>query len=201
MLDLSMHFSKRRTVAYWLAAVAIALVAWRTYQLFAMPSFDPPTGDGRFENHSWRFPRKHFGVPIPGYMIYFDEFDLGRDFAATYRIGDLPQLARPVVVYLCIRDPLRTLRSDDVREQLTSDWVMEVFDEEGTTVANVKLSLGELIWADPQGGADTYGLYDLDGSRFEARAGETYEIRVRYAGNPKLVGFTGFVFIRCGGSI
>jgi len=58
-----------------------------------------------------------------------------------------------------------------------------------------------MFWSGFEGGPDTYGLYDLDESFFEPRDGESYQIRIRYTPEPKLAGFRGFVYIRCGGSI
>jgi hypothetical protein len=196
-----MNRSKRATVFVAFAAALAAGIAWWTYDVFAMPSVERHSGDGRFENHSWRFPWRTYGLPIPGYLISFDEFDLSKDFAATYEIGYLPIIGREVVVYLCIRDPERKFSSDQVRKRLTNEWKLEVVNGQGKRGCELESPLAKMYWAEPEGGANTYGLYDLDGSEFKATKGGKYEIRVRYTGEPSLKGLKGFVHIRCGGSI
>lgn len=195
-----MDRSPKKRVWQVLLLLAVACVGWYFYSVFAMPDVHPHEGDGRFENTSWRFPWGGVGLPIPGYEITFDQIDLTEPFEATYEIADLSEPRHRVGVYFCIVDPERALKSDDVRKGLQGMIDIEVTDGTGHAVCHVKRSPADMIWADPEGGANTYGLYSLEESFFEARSGERYRIHVRYSPDPKLSGFEGFVFIRSGGS-
>jgi hypothetical protein len=187
----------------WFALLAsvVALVGWRAYERLAMPDVQPHVGDGRFENHSWRFPWKSVGLPVPGYTIRFEQFDLANPFEATYRIEKLPKLKPHVGVYVCVADPDRKWEDYAARKRLKTTIELDVTDGQGATVCHVRRPIGEMIWSDPEGGPNTYGLYDLDESFFVPSDGERYQIRIRYIPEPGLAGFKGFVFIRCGGSI
>jgi len=190
-----------KSVVLVLLALVCALLAWRVHDALAMPDVQPHVGDGKFENHSWRFPWRSIGLPIPGYFIRFEEIDLANPFEATYRIENLPKLESPVGVYLCIADPDRKLGNDAAREHLKATIELDVTDGKGATVCHVSHPFAEMVWADPEGGPDSYGLYNLDESFFVPSDGERYQIRLHYTPEPGLAGFKGFVFIRCGGSI
>jgi hypothetical protein len=159
-----------------LAAFAI----WFLYDMFAMPYVHPHVGDGRFENHSWRFPYVSFGLPVPGYTINFGEHDLGAPFDVTYHIENLPDLRPQLGVYLSVADPDHVFESDDSRHQLNAMVEIDVVDGAGQSVCHVDDSLAKMWWAAPEGGPDTYGLYNSDQSFFVPKQGERYEIHARY---------------------
>ncbi|MGD9644797.1 MAG: hypothetical protein AB7U73_03735 [Pirellulales bacterium] len=138
---------------------------------------------------------------MPGYTIDFADFDLGAPFEADYHLERLPNPSKHMGVYLSIADPTHELEADDQREKLIAAVQFEVTDEQGQLVCQVDQPLAKMIWAAPEGGADCYGLYQLDRSFFDARSEGKYRLRIRYTPDPKLIGFRGFVHIRCGGSI
>lgn len=184
-----------------IAAIAFLGISWVGYRAFSMPAVEPHSGDGRFENHSWRFPYGNFGLPIPGYEIDFERFDLGQPFEASYRIERLPAIPNYLGVYLSLSDPAEKFWRDEARQPLTATVEITVFDQDGAVVCDVKRPIKEMVWAHPEGGPDTFGVYDLDESFFEPQPGERYEIRLKYLPDAALTGMEGFVHIRCGGSI
>ena len=187
---------------FWLltAALATAFVAWRAYALFAMPTVEPHSGDGRFEKHCWRLPYIDYGLPIPGYTIDFEDFNLGQPFEATYRVERLPDLPNKLGVYLSIVDPAHRFRHDEAREPLAAAIEISVLDQNGKVVCEVKQPIAKMWWAHPEGGRDTFGLH-VEQSFFVPTKDGRYEIRVRYRPDPALSGVKGFIHIRCGGSI
>lgn len=193
--------SRRNALCIIAFAIVATLVSWRAYGLFAMPAVEPHAGDGQFKNHSWRFPHDRFGVPVAGYTIDFEKFDLGRPFEATYRIEQLPTFGNRVGVYLSVVDVHGKYDRLEARKSLAAVVEISVVDQNGVVVSEVEQPLGKLIWAGGEGGADTHGLYDLDDSFFAPAEGGRYEIRIRYRPDPQLSGMSGFVHIRCGGSI
>jgi hypothetical protein len=184
-----------------LVFLALAIAGWAIYSFFAMPPVRPHVGDGRFKNTSWRFPWVTVGIPVPGYEINFDEFELGNDFDATYHIEQLPNFGGELGIYLSVVDPRHELQSDESRHKLNASVDIEVVDGDGKRVCQVQQALGKMTWADPEGGADTYGLYLLPQSFFTSKHGEGYQIHLRYSPDQRMSGFRGFVHIRCGGSI
>lgn len=187
----------------WLAAtvLVIAFVGWRANERFAMPDVQPHVGDGRFENHSWRFPWAHFGMPIPGYIIDFGKFELANAFDATYRVERLPSIDNDLGIYLSIIDLGGKFRNDESRKLLNAKVEISIVDQRGEIVCHIEEPLAKMVWADPEGGPDTYGLYDLDHSFFIPEKDGQCQIHVRYWPDPKLSGLRGFFHIRCGGSI
>jgi hypothetical protein len=89
-----------RTVVF----VVLAVAGWTVYSFFSMPAVRPHVGDGRFKDISWRFPWVTVGLPVHGYEINFDEFDLGNEFDATYHIEQLPSFGGDVGIYLTVVD-------------------------------------------------------------------------------------------------
>ncbi len=186
-----------------IAAVGVLLfgLAWMVaYPHWAMPDVRPHSGDGRFENHSFRFPWSYLGMPIPGYTIDFPQFDLSSDFAATYRLEKLPELPDRVGIYLSIYDPADIWFGENRRKTLAADVQIDIHDDEGNLVCHVEQPLAKMIWTLPEGGSKCFGLYNLE-SFFIPRTGARYIISVRYTPDSKLSGFKGFFHIRCGGSI
>jgi hypothetical protein len=192
---------KARTFYAAIAFAFVAAVGWYLYSIFAMPEIRPHVGDGRFANHSWRFPWVTVGIPVTGYTIEFDHFDLSSDYDASYRLEQLPIIGKEAVIYLCISDPNHKWRTDDSRRQLTATVEFDIIDGRGQSVCSVKQRLGKMYWAEPEGGKDTYGLYVLPESEFEPQRSEKYRIHLHYSADPQLSGLEGFAWIRCGGSI
>lgn len=192
-----MRHARSRTTLI-VTAIAVGSLVLLAYNWLTMPVARPHVGDGRFANHSWRFPWGIVGIPVPGYFIDFPAFDLGNDFDATYHIEQLPQIPPPIGVYLSILSPNRDW-SDEARKQLTAQVQIDVHDERGQRVCHVQQPLSEMVWASPEGG--DYGLYNLDESFFVPLRGARYTLRVRYSPDPRFSGLKGFVHIRCGGSI
>jgi hypothetical protein len=166
-----------------------------------MPPVQRHAGDGQFSNTSWRFPWVTVGLPVPGYEINFDDFDLGEEFDATYNVARLPSLSGEVGIYLSVVDPGHELRSDESRHELNATVEIEVIDGNGKLACRVQQPLGRMTWAEPEGGADTYGLYLLPQSFFKSEQNEKYQIHLRYSPDDRMSGFRGFVHVRCGGSI
>lgn len=191
------------TTTIWLfvASLAAAVVSWGAYELFAMPAVERHIGDGQFQNRSWRFPHRDYGVPVAGYTIDFEEFDLSLPFEATYEVERLPLAGNRVGVYLSIVDPEQRFALLEARRQLTAQVEISVVDLHGKRVCRVRKSLGTLIWAGDEGGPNTHGLYDLVDSFFAPAEAGRYQIRIRYEPDPTLSGMIGFVHLRCGGSI
>jgi hypothetical protein len=166
-----------------------------------MPDVQPHRGDGKFENHSSRFPWAHFGMPVPGYTINFEEFDLANAFDATYRVEQLPIVDKQLGIYLSVMDHDNKFRTDEARNQLAAKIEITIVDQQGKTVCHVEQPLAKMRWAWPEGGRDTYGVYDLDQSFFMPQNDSHYRLQVQYWPDPKLSGLRGFFRIRCGGSI
>jgi hypothetical protein len=158
-------------------------------------------GDGKFTNISWRFPWRICGIPIPGYTIEFDHFDLSTEREVSYHLEKLPLVRSEVGVYLCLNDSQHLWQTDESHTQLKGRVELEVTDELGKSVCRVNQPLAKLIWAYPEGGPETYGLYKLQESFFPAVRNKKYRIHVHYSPDPSLKGVEGFVFIRCGGSV
>ena len=176
--------------------------AWMVaYYFLAMPTVRPHSGDGCFENHSWRFPWPYLGIPIPGYTIDFPQFDLSNDFEASYHLEDLPAIHNPVGVYLSLHDPNNLWSNDGLRKKLIATIQFDIYDDGGRSVCHVEQPLAKMWWAWPEGGNHCFGLYVSDESFFVPNSGARYTLCVRYSPDPALRGFKGFVHIRCGGSI
>jgi hypothetical protein len=182
---------------FYLLLVVVALTGIRWIM---MPTVRPHQGDGEFKNISWRFPYPYFGLPIAGYTIDFPRFDLAKEFHDSYRLADLPILENQPMIYLAVTDPDKRWRDAAARRKLTARVQFEVRDEQGKLVYEVDQSLGKMIWADPEGGKGSYGVYMLE-PRFIPRGGARYLLRVHYTPDSALSGMEGFVHIRCGGSI
>ena len=180
--------------------IAVGLFALLTHHWLVMPPVQPHYGDGKFKNISWRWPWVTFGIPVPGYTIEFPHFMLAETYEAEFHIRHLPDIGAPVV-YLCIDDPDHRLPSDEARKLLTAKIRFDVTDEGGTTVCQVDQPLAKMVWAEPEGGANSYGLYLIPDSYLNSQKQGQYKLHVSYTPDPRLASFQGFVYIRCGGSI
>lgn len=192
---------KSRSVYAASVLVILGIVFAIVYRLLAMPRIMPHAGDGKFANISWRYPWVTIGLPVPGYTIDFEHFTLSKDHEATYQIEKLPALQNEVGIYLCVNDPAHRWRSDSSRKTLNAKVEIEVTDDSGRVVTRVDKQFSKLTWAEPEGGADTYGLYEIPNSFFRSQSQQKYRIQIRYSSDPAFEDLEGFVFIRCGGSI
>lgn len=193
--------SKTSKIYLAIGLAVFAIAGWYAYAIFAMPDIQSHVGDGQFTNHSWRFPWGSVGIPITGYTIEFAHFDLSNAYDAAYTMAQLPEIGTKAGVYLCIHDPSHKWRTDKSRAQLNAAVKIDVIDEKGQSVCHIKQPLAKMIWAEPEGGQDTYGLYLLDDSFFVPQPKEKYRIKASYSPDPKLDGCEGFIWVRCGGSI
>lgn len=186
----------------WSLVVAAALsLIWLAGSTFATRDLEPSQGDGLFTNTSWRFPWKRFGIWISGYTVKFPQFDLASPFDATYRIERLPSIGKDAVIYLCVADPKNQFRTRDTRERLGATIEITVVGAKGKPVCHVKKPVAKMVWANPEGGANTYGLYSIPESYFTPGSNEKYRIQIRYVPDAQLSDLEGFIWIRCGGSI
>ncbi len=169
------------------------------YYFLAMPTLVPHKGDGVFVNTSWRFPWVTVGIPLPGYQIKFPNFDLDRDYSASYQIENLPIVeGQHAICYLCVQGT--NLKYFDKRiSQLVATFKMEVYDEHDQLVCQVDHPLRDLRWSTPLRESG-YALYSERGSRFIPLANSHYTLKVWYVGDPQLNPGSGFVYIGCGGS-
>jgi len=195
----NMTHVRRRTIVLLVVSMPISvLIAFLCSKLIMRP-ITPHVGDGQFQNISWRFPWGTVGIPITGYSITFERFDLAKGYTASYTLEKVPDIGKCLEVYLCVVDSRRTLRDESTRRSLQAEIQFDVFDEHGRLVCHVKKPIAQMDWADPQGGTDCYGLYSLGQSQFFSRKDMKYTLHVRYSPDPQLSGFRGFVFVRCGG--
>jgi hypothetical protein len=186
-----------------LAMVSLILAGYLVYiRATRLGPLPPHHGDGTFKDISWRFsPDGLLSFPLYGYEIVFPTFNLGDKYETEFKMTDLPDIGKDVVVYLCVADPEHRYRSDAARDRLIARVQFDISDEYGKLVCHVAKPLAKMYWADPEGGADCYGLYSLPESVFVSRKGTQYRLHVRYLPDPQLACFRGFVYIRCGGSI
>jgi hypothetical protein len=192
---------RRRTILFLLVLVLISVLGAYLCSILIMWPITAHVGDGQFRDISWRYPWVTVGTPVTGYSITFEQFDLSKSYTASYTLEKVPDIGKDVYLYLCVADPRHTLRADVTRQRLKAKIHFDVADEHGNSVCHVDKPLAKMYWADPEGGADCYGLYSLPESVFVSRKGAQYRLHIRYSPDPQISGFRGFVFIRCGGSI
>jgi len=193
--------NRRKTILFLLLLVLVSALGMYLCSNLIMWPIASHVGDGQFRDISWRFPWVIIGIPVPGYSITFEQFDLSKGYIDSYTLEKVPVIGKDVVLYLCVADPRHALRDDLARQRLKAEVQFDVVDEHGKSECHVDKPLAKMYWADPEGGADCYGLYSLPESVFVSRKGAQYKLRVRYSPDPQLSGFRGFVYIRCGGSI
>src|SRR5262245_23823034 len=145
--------SRRTTLLLPAAVFVAAWFAWRAYDLFAMPFVAPHVGEGQFQNHSWRFPHRDYGLPLPGYTIDFEKFDLGQPFEATYEVARLPLAGNRVGVYLSVVDPGKKFEQLESRKRLIATIEISIIDGYDKIACKVNEPLARLVWAGDEGGA------------------------------------------------
>jgi sulfur relay (sulfurtransferase) DsrC/TusE family protein len=195
---------RRRISSRWLfALIAMAIsVLGVAFYIFSMPTLRPHAGDGVFLNTSWRFPGGDSGIPVPGYQIRFPDFDLSKDFIATYRISDLPEIKKDAMCYLCVEDSNHDWNDKTIRN-LVARFEIDVVDEHGRAICHVDHFVRDLIWSTAMHARmdNAHGLYNLDESRFDSRSNSHYTLKIRYIGDPQFKAAKGYVYVECGGSI
>jgi hypothetical protein len=123
------------------------------------------------------------------------EFDLGKPHRAEYRLAGLANIGRNCGVHLAIRDHDRRWWGET--RQLEGQLRMEMVNSRGQSVVNVSGRLGDYRW---WGFSDLHSLYQIDKSFFIPDSEEEYRLRIFYAPDERLAGYTGFVYVRSGGS-
>ncbi len=151
-------------------------------------------GDGVFEDLSWRA-----GIfPITGYSIRFTEFDLGREYEASFRFSHVPNIGKACGVYLAIRDSDGYWLFDRHIKQLQQGTMqLELLDSRGAMIAQTGGKLKDCNWYSCR---DFHGLYRQQESFFTPRTDEEYTLRIAYHPDPKLASYKGFGHLLCGGS-
>jgi hypothetical protein len=164
------------------------------YTCFALPPIQPHQGDGIFEDLS----RRAGIFPITGYSIRFTEFDLGRDYEASFRLSHVPNIGKKCGVYLAIRDPDDYWFFDShIRQLQQGKMQLELLDSRGAIVVQTGGKLKGYTW---YGCRDLHGLYRSNESFFTPRTDEEYTLRIVYHPDLKLASYKGFGYLLCGGS-
>ena len=77
---------RRRTILFLLVSVlGSALGVYLCSNLIMWP-IAPHVGDGQFRDISWRFPWLTVGIPVTGYSITFEQFDLSQGYSDSYTL-------------------------------------------------------------------------------------------------------------------
>lgn len=193
------HIRRRALILLVLSVPPGVLGGYLGSRLILWP-IAPHVGDGQFRDTSWQYPWGTIGIPITGYSITFERFDLAQGYNKSYTLERLPDIEKDLGVFLCIADPRHALRGDSTRERLKAEFQFDILDEHGKLICrHENKPIAKMHWADPQGGANCYGLYSLGASEFTSRKEGKYTLHIRYSPDPQLSGFHGFIYIRCGG--
>jgi hypothetical protein len=184
----------KRPSAFPVITILVALAALVSFFLYAcgLPPIAPHRGDGQFQDIS------HRAGPfrLRGYTISMPEFDLGQPHQQEYRLADLPELGPECGVHLAVRGRNGGWGTNATR--LNGELRLELINSKGNVVVNVSGKLGDYTW---WGFGDMHALYQLRRSFFRPDRREEYRLRFSYTPDPKLAGYRGFVYLRCGGSM
>jgi hypothetical protein len=164
-----------------------------------MPSIEPHAGDGEFRNIS----RRAGPLALPGYMIEFPEFDLGKPHKAVYRFSSLPALGlgfsrRPCGMYLVIPENRDAWGLNLVQVGGIASVATELRDSRGEVVAQTQGKLHDMIWGNWHG---ANRLYQLRLSFFDPVNSESYTLQVDYSPDPALAPYKAHVGLECGGRL
>lgn len=152
-------------------------------------------GDGIIKDITWKFA----GImPILGYSVDFQDFDLSRSYKANYSLTNLPKDLHRVGVYLLIKDKRSNWPDERKKTVKDAHVIIKIKDAEGRLIKEVNQLLKDMWWADENGGL---GAYDLDNSFFEPKDGAGYILEVEYQPGIEFEGIRGNIYIRAGGSI
>jgi hypothetical protein len=188
--------SSRRIKAIIGLAVAVLVCTYCFnvgYLMLWLPAVSPHEGDGRFVNLS----RRAGPLAVPGYGIEMPEFDLAQAMRAEYSVSKLPVIGRKCGVHLGLRDANGTFITHDTP---AGGWLsIELLDSRFRTIAKADGRLGDYIWAGVGEKIYLHYLYQMDHSFFDVDSGETYRLRFSYEPDPRLAGYKGFAYFRCGG--
>jgi len=159
-------------------------------------------GDGNIKNISIRFAL----VPIDGYTLSFEKFDLSKPFSKVYTLKNLPADSEPLI-YLAVEDSNWNYTNDSNIAELTSAVEFIVTSGTGEEILHFQNELNDMVWSWPLSGQDVHahGLYNsrkLDkDSHFKAEDKETYTLNINYHPDEALNGHLGFLYLRFGGSL
>ena len=131
------------------------------------------SGDGTIENcatFSW-----------PGFQIQFPSFDASKAFDASYRLSRVPQLhkfGRTTDAYLFLRFRWHedSENVDELKKHVTAAYRFVLLDSTGRILQSAELPFSSSIW----GGAELYGVYDLDKSKIHFQPDASYTLKVSY---------------------
>ena len=184
----------RRVLLFIIAAVVCLALVFTALQLFSSRPLAPHVGDGQFRDISFH----HLGMRIRGYSIQFPDFDLSANHETTFRFRTLPEIGKDIGIYLCVHDP-NDQWTDDTIQTLKSTFRFELQDADGKVVASLDRPISELTWSTHD--RYTHALYSLEDSFFTPTLRKRYTLTVRYVPDPEFPRSTGFVYMRCGGSL
>jgi len=145
-------------------------------------------GDGKIQDISFTFAKC---IPVKGYEIKFTNFDLGTDFYKEYTLNNLPALHKErAIIYLVTGGNYNSILSN-------SEIEISITDKLDKQVFHFKSMLNKMIKM------NVTHLYDsnLDNDFYPKKSAEPYKLKVKYKGKKSLEGKTGYLLIRCGGSI
>ena len=156
-------------------------------------------GDGEIVNISWRLGP----IPISGFSIHFEEFDLSQPLSKTYNIQNLPDTDE-ISLILAFEDPRRIYDSDSKKSKLVAGINIKVFDVDNNTLMDFEGKLKSMTWQFPFGrdGSVSHGLYDV--SQTINKAIDTHRaerIVIEYSPDSSLKEHKGRLYITWGGSI
>jgi len=128
------------------------------------------SGDGKIQTCS-----QWFGA---GYQVDFAPFDASHSFIASYRVSALPQvLGRDPMIYLKFDLDRFFENPDAIKSGTTGFFQIDLLNSSGQVVQTASLHTATTIW---WGGGKSWGMYDLDKSRFHFDRNENYVLRVSY---------------------
>lgn len=189
---------KRRLIWFALIAPPLILLAVLAYCIFALEPLTSHQGDGQFRDLS------HYVGPIPvrGYSIAFDHFDLSKEYHRTFVFRRLPQIGIKCGVYFVIYDPDDSLGIGPGHKFTKAGKIhLQLVNSAGLTVVETAGSPRDFI---AYGGRHTgaqylEALYDFDRSFFHPITREEYTLHVDYWPDPNLASLRAFAYLECGG--
>jgi hypothetical protein len=196
-----MSMARRKTVAACAAVLVLGCGCslWQGVAALWMPSIEAHAGDGKFRNISQRAGP----LAIPGYMIEFPEFNLGKPHKALYQFSSLPALglgfgSRPCGMYLVIPENRDDWGLNLVQVGGIASVATELRDSRGEVVAQTQGKLRDMIWGNWHG---ANRLYQLRSSFFDPVNSESYTLQVDYSPDPGLAPYEARVGLECGGRL
>lgn len=134
-----------------------------------------------------------------GYSVTFPEFDMGREYKASFQFSRFPTIGRKCGVYLAFHDPSNYFNAISKRERaklLEATVRIELLDDSGQRAVDIEGKLQDFVW---YGFKDLHALYLTDRSFFTPDTSREYLLRVRYRPDERLAQFRGFAYLECDG--